>query len=335
MTYFDEAGIKRAFRRYLIEECGYSDFEATFGVSDFPNIYTNSYLTSECKAGTTVGGVYYEVRDCCASDPGSCFGAPQAKPFKFSILFRAEDVKHSTVDEYTAARKLYRIRGSKYAAEAGAQFTVPDALRKAFKKGDLAAADSLIEAHKEEWDGDLEYEALKLAVETGCGEYVSEHLEDYDAYELVPLFDIANGEMTELLKEYGLCHEFDYFEGSSLALETINCTVLSFTPEFQKKVWNRFMRYHKLKKADVLRVLGEEVPEEDTFGDGITAEDIAFMCELFKVTAEDGKFVFEPFGFMDDSAEDIDVLRETVEELGYEFSFEGDAGGEGGVYYIK
>lgn len=216
-------------------------------------------------------------------------------------------------------------------------------LKTALADGDNETAEKLVERYADDWDGngDLMTTALELAVETGNTDYVEKHIDDFDAWDLQYLLDIAEGnpEMIELLNDHGVYHEWEYYDGSRFALETVNGTVLSFDPEFQKEVWAKYMEEHNLKDERVVELLeklstGEDLSEEE--------EELEMACELLKVSISDdgtlqlGEYEWSGEVESECGASGFDLV-ELLENLGYDIKFVGERWKleTNGVYYLE
>lgn len=197
--------------------------------------------------------------------------------------------------------------------------TVMSMLETVFENDDADQADKVLELYAGDWEGpkELELIALEKAVEKGCAEFVEEHMENFDTYEMGYLMDLGDEDMQRCLSALGVCHSFDWFEGFRFAAETVNDTVLSFTPAFQREVWESCLNRYGLSESEAAALF-----EEDGEVDEETEE---FLCaaELLKASAENGEIVLGEFGDMDDEVSGCE-LTELIEELGYGTEFEGD-----------
>lgn len=214
-------------------------------------------------------------------------------------------------------------------------------LKKAFEAEDIERVEELVNEYENEIeDENLGQKALELAVESGCTDYVEEHIEDFDTWDMGYLLDLTEDpSMIEVLNDHGIYHEWEYYDGSRFALETVNGTVLSFDPDFHKEVWVKYMEEHNLSDESVVALLnklstGEDLNDEE--------EELEMVCDLLKVSVSDnGTLQLGEYGWSGEVESECGAsgfdLVELLENLGYDIKFVGERWKleTNGVYYIE
>ncbi len=214
-------------------------------------------------------------------------------------------------------------------------------LKEAFESEDIDRVEELVNEYEDDFDDEnLGQKALELAVEAGCTDYVEEHIDDFDTWDMAYLMNLTDDpEMIETLNGHGIYHDWEYFDGFRFAYETVNGTVLSFDSDFQKEVWAKYMEEQSLNDERVVELLekfstGEDLSEEE--------EELEMACELLKVSvSEDGTLQLGEYGWSGEVESECGAsgfdLVELLENLGYDIKFEGEQWKleTNGVYYLE
>lgn len=313
MKYLDENGIKEAFKQYLTEKCGYDVTEAEDAVRDFPDIFVVDYIISGFSRQEYPGGIKCRVISCRAYDPRLSSSVGCRDLFAFSILLREEDLRDGFRKGFKEAKKLYRLET--FSLEKDRNEALAD-LGIAFRRESADEAELVVEDSRELYIGNLEAEAVELAVKYGCREYLERHIEDYGAREKSALYEFADEEMAEFLAELGIRRSLEDFKGYRLAIDTVNGTLVSFTHAFQKELFEKYLSLRDMSEKEALEMLEEDEEDEGT----MILPDLASACELLGIAEKDGTFVAEPFEWLDTGV-DVSDLEYLVEMLGYKFDF--------------
>lgn len=222
---------------------------------------------------------------------------------------------------------------------------IEEEIRAALSNDDADLADELVEKYICNYDGDIEDEAFRWAIQEGCSDYVEAHADDIELNDVdagccsTYLDETDDPKMIELLMDLGACRSLEDYSDCAFAVDTVNSLIVAFKPEFQKIVFDKFLEAVGMTKEEVIEALENdeaadtELPEDFADAD---YETLAEVCELLKVSAEDGELVFEEFDELDDSVPGW-VVREIIEKLGFETNYEGTANKfeELGVYFVK
>lgn len=189
--------------------------------------------------------------------------------------------------------------------------------------------------YSRQYSGDLEIFSFVSALRHNNYSYVYEHVSyidindkgSYSSY----LYETTDNDIKDLLFEYGaIRNEDDYCdEKYKFVYDNDADEVLVFNEDFQKKVYNKYKKVHKLNDKLISRILEAEGDMDDEDDD----DDIDY-CTIYDeldtlgISSDDGEIVFG-----DANGDPRDIL----EELGWECDFEGETNhfGSYGVYFIK
>lgn len=191
------------------------------------------------------------------------------------------------------------------------------------------------EKYSRQYSGDLEIFSFVSALRHNNYEYVYENVDNIDINDKGSyssyLYETTDNEIKDLLFEYGaIRNEDDYCnEKYKFVYDNDADEVLVFNEDFQKKVYNKYKKVHKLNDKLISRILESEGNMDDEDDD----DDIDY-CTIYDeldtlgISSDDGEIVFgDPNG----------DPRDILEELGWECDFEGETNhfGSYGVYFIK
>ena len=130
--------------------------------------------------------------------------------------------------------------------------------------------------------------------------------------------------------ECGAFRSWEDYDDCRFATETVNGTILVFYEEFQKEVFQRYLEMHGITQDQVVTMFDDEDAVE-------SFEDESDRCfaddrEALGICVEDNEIVFE-----DKVDSDGWELRDLLEELGWDCSFEGEQWKfeTNGVYFIR
>ena len=215
-------------------------------------------------------------------------------------------------------------------------------LREALAEDDPETAEQIVEDNQDDYDGDIEEVAFRIAVQEGCYDYVENHYEDVELNDdgdcSSYLHETEDEGIIDLLTSVGAYRSWDEYSDCRFAVETVNDTVLAFDPDFQREVFDKLLQKLGLSEKQVAEKLdnGEadeyELPEDFD----VDVSTLQEVCNLLLVNSDGDNIVLGEFDSMDDSVQSW-VLRQLVESLGWNCSFEGEMWKfeTNGVYFIE
>lgn len=217
------------------------------------------------------------------------------------------------------------------------EYEAKEKLRELFEAAvdnDYSDIDEFIEENRDDCEEDLCEIAFRMAVQGGYKDYVSAHTDDVELNDeggsSSYLDDAPDEEMEQILLSAGAYRSWEDYDGCSIAIETLEWTLLSFDEAFQDAVYQRFLKVSGLSEEDIaayLRNNGEDEPDVD---DGPSLE---WACEVLQIHLTDGKVCMNYYDYGDEAGD----LMDFAEELGWDFDFEGDDWKleTNGVYFIS
>ena len=209
-------------------------------------------------------------------------------------------------------------------------------LKEAFESEDIDRVEELVNEYEDDFDDEnLGQKALELAVEAGCTDYVEEHIEDFDTWDMAYLMNLTDDPgMIEALNDHGIYHDWDYFADFRFVFETVNGTLLCFDPELRKEALEKYMSQNSLTREQIAAILSDEELDDALV---IDPDDVKYACELLGISLVDGELVPDEPDSMGDYPIDGWEAMDLLERLGYDISFEGESWKleTNGVYYIE
>lgn len=202
----------------------------------------------------------------------------------------------------------------------------------------LDEVEDYVEHYGDLYEKDLNEFAFREAIRCGAADYVRDHAEDFDLNDADGcssyLYLTENKDIQEILMDHGAFKSWDDYDECRFACETVNWEILAFDGDFQKEVFEEYLRVTGLTREKIIRMLTDEDydAEED---DELTEEqrDRWFEedFEALGVCVEDGQLTF--YDMVGDSGSGTQQL---LEELGWSCDFEGDSWklNTVGVYFI-
>ena len=199
---------------------------------------------------------------------------------------------------------------------------------------DDAEITEYIEDHEDLYSEDIHDFAFREAIRQGVAAYIEEHAEEFDLNDdggsSSYLYETDDEEIQELLMDMGAFRSWEDYDDCRFAVETVNGSILAFDPDFQREAFEKYLEITGITEDDVLAMLeDEEMAEEfDNEHDRYFSEEM----EMLGVTEEDGAIAL-----VDKVDSDGGMLRDLLEELGWDCSFEGERWKleTNGVYFIR
>lgn len=210
----------------------------------------------------------------------------------------------------------------------------------AFLKEDLDIVEEMLEEHGYAEDGeadeDFYEEVFCLALNYNCYDYIEKHVEDIDLYGTDYIAETDDEDIIDLLCENGASIPWEvYADKYIFACELVEGSILSFDPDFQKKVFEKFLEVTGLSEEDLIEKLedGYDFVEQgiDDYEIDDDCDDFEYYdepiyneltlleyCKGIGFYVEDGEIVFHEFKYLQDEnqLESKDVLI----ALGWELS---------------
>lgn len=190
----------------------------------------------------------------------------------------------------------------------------------------------------EEYYGDnLEEFTFREAVSAGAKNYVKSHADDFDLNDCDGyssyLYETDDQDMKDILMNCGAFRSWDDYDECRFAAETVNNQILAFDPDFQKEVFDAYLKQTQLTRDKVIQMLTEDydMDEDDDLPDDFD-RDIEDDFDAMGIILEDGVIAFK-----DMTNEQDYGTQDLLEELGWECEFEGDSWKLEtiGVYFIE
>lgn len=184
------------------------------------------------------------------------------------------------------------------------------------------------------YSGDIYDFAFREAIRQGVAEYIEEYAENFDLNDgdgySTYLHETDDEEIQDLLMDLGAFRSWDEYDDCKFAVETINGSILAFDSDFQREAFAKYLEICGITADDVISMFEdeEEADEFDAEHDRYFTEDMSALG----VFVEDGVIVFE-----DKVDSDGGELRDLLEELGWDCTFEGERWKleTNGVYFIR
>lgn len=220
----------------------------------------------------------------------------------------------------------------------------------ALSEDDAEKAEELLEEYIEEGEKDecdILEEAFCLALNHNCFAFVENHIEDLTADISDYISETEDPDLLDLLFSCGASRNWEEYPAfCKFAFETINQSVITFDPKFQKEVYRSFLKKAKITEEEIIKTLedgvdyvieGEELwyeDDEEPIYEDYSLQNFSKGIGFF---VKEGKIVFHEFDYLE---EDCSATLEILEALGYELLEEGTnnafprpCGPE--VYFIK
>lgn len=214
-------------------------------------------------------------------------------------------------------------------------------LEEALSADDVVLAEEIVDGQEDNYSGDLADTAFCIAIRVGCKAYVQDHCDDVelnreDGWSSPYLDETDDKDMRDLLISCGARVNWMEYDGYSLAIETVNYSVLSFTESFQDAVFQKLLSVLSLTSTQLAEILADEKALENYQMPSVLDEfSLEEVCEALQIELDEGDVSLSSFGYMD--SDDGSNVKDIVEALGWQFDFEGQEWGLGasGVYYIE
>ena len=192
---------------------------------------------------------------------------------------------------------------------------------------------SAVEAY---YCGNLSNFAFREAIRSGASNYVEAHagnfdLNDTDGYSSY-LYETDDSDMQEILMNHGAFKFLGDYADCRFAIETINGDILAFDSDFQREVFEEYLKYTGLTKEKIIQMLADDYDEykdEDLPEDFDRCVDDDFSA--LGISLSNGEICFgDLVGYRGYDT------KKLIEELGWGCSFEGDSWRfeTDGVYFI-
>lgn len=191
-----------------------------------------------------------------------------------------------------------------------------------------------IDDHEDIYSENIRDFAFREAIRQGVTDYIEEHAEEFDLNDDCGsssyLHETDDEDIQELLMDLGAFRSWDEYSDCRFAVETVNGSILAFDTEFQQEAFAKYLEINGITEDNVIAMLNEEelAEEFDNEHDRYFSEEM----EMLGITLEDGAIVL-----VDRVDSDGGMLRDLLEELGWECSFEGERWKleTNGVYFIR
>ncbi len=181
--------------------------------------------------------------------------------------------------------------------------------------------DEYIESVRDEYDGDLENFAFDKAVKIGCYPYVEDHISDIDLNcgdegECPWLYKTDDQEIIDLLLDYGALRAMDDYQDYRFAICTTTDYIISFDSDLQEEAFQKYLEQNELSESEIIE----------------NYDDYSDELEAIGIFVEDGEIVYNDMETEDGGY----AAKEVLEDLGYEFVFEGESSKfeTNGYYYL-
>ena len=191
-----------------------------------------------------------------------------------------------------------------------------------------------IEEQEENYSGDIADFAFREAIRQGIISYIENHAEEFDLNDeggySSYLDESDDPEVQEVLMECGAFRSWEDYDDCRFAVETVNGSVLAFSEDFQRELFQKYLDTYNLSKEAVVAMFSDEESVE-------TFEDEHERCFSDDMDTMGICVEAEEISFEDKVDSDGWELREIIEELGWSCSFEGDSWKLEtiGVYFIR
>lgn len=191
-----------------------------------------------------------------------------------------------------------------------------------------------IASHEDMYSDDIYDFAFREAIRQGVTEYIEENAENFDLNDgggySTYLHETDDEDVQDLLMELGAFRSWDEYADCRFAVETVNGSILAFDSDFQREVFDKYLGTYGITADDVVAMFEDEekADEFDSEHDRYFLEEM----EMLGVTVEYGAITF-----IDRVDSDGGMLRDLLEELGWDCAFEGERWKleTNGVYFIR
>lgn len=199
---------------------------------------------------------------------------------------------------------------------------------------DEAEITEYIEDYEDLYSEDIHDFAFREAIRQGVAAYIEEHAEEFDLNDdggsSSYLYETDDEDIQELLMDMGAFRSWEDYDDCRFAVETVNGSILAFDADFQREVFEKYLEITGITEDDVLAMLEDEEKAEE-----FDNEHDRYFCEemeMLGVTEEDGVIAL-----VDKVDSDGGMLRDLLEELGWDCRFEGERWKleTNGVYFIR
>ena len=187
---------------------------------------------------------------------------------------------------------------------------------------------------KDMYSDDIYEFAFREAIRQGVTDYIEEYAENFDLNDgcgySTYLHETDDEEIQELLMDLGAFRSWDEYSDCKFAVETVNGSILAFDGDFQKEAFAKYLETCGIKEDDIIAMFEDEekADEFDAEHDRYFFEEM----EMLGITVEDGEI-----SFVDKVDSDGGMLRDLLEDLGWNCAFEGEQWKleTNGVYFIR
>lgn len=199
---------------------------------------------------------------------------------------------------------------------------------------DIDEITEYLSAHEDLYSGDIFDFAFREAIRQGATEYIEENAENFDLNDgcgySTYLQETDDEDVQDLLMELGAFRSWEEYCDCKFAVETVNGSILAFDTDFQREAFAKYLEIYGITEDDVIAMFEDEEKAElfDTEHDRYFFEEM----EMLGVTVEGTVITF-----IDKVDSDGGMLRDLLEELGWDCSFEGERWKleTNGVYFIR
>ena len=189
-------------------------------------------------------------------------------------------------------------------------------------------------AHDDEYSDDIYDFAFREAIRQGITDYIENYAENFDLNDgegySTYLHETDDEDIQDLLMELGAFRSWDEYSDCRFAVETVNGSILAFDCEFQREVFTKYLELYGITEEDVIIMLEDEDRAEE-----FDSEHERFFCEEMETLGVE--VANDAISFIDKVDSDGGMLRDLLEDLGWDCSFEGERWKleTNGVYFIK